>query len=175
MDVGDEPLLVALKYLDDVIFFPSGVTEDGERCFIVGVIGNTAVVGSVVVVVVKYLDLFLLDMTVGNADDCSEDWLLSNRWISIAFVPETGKPCSFNCNFNSATVISCHDDDDEDEEDEEEAINNDAPFLEVGGVIVLINSDARREKVLVTTRPSADDTLPPMTAVRHTAVAVFIQ
>jgi hypothetical protein len=63
--------------------------------------------------------------------------------------------------------MSCNGDDDDDEAG---AINND-----VGGVIFLMN-DARREKVLVTaTRPSADDALPPITAVRHTAVAVFIQ
>ena len=66
--------------------------------------------------------------------------------------------------------MSCNGDDDDDDDDEAEAINND-----VGGVIFLIN-DARREKVLVTaTRPSANDALPPITAVRHTAVAVFIQ
>jgi len=65
--------------------------------------------------------------------------------------------------------MSCNGDD-EDDEDDDEAINND-----VSGVIFLIN-DARREKVLVTaTRPSANGALPPITAVRHTAVAVFIQ
>lgn len=88
---GDEALFVALKYLDDVIFFPSGVTEDGDVCFI-GVMGNTSVAGLVVVVVVvKYLDVILFDMA-GNADDCSDEDKFSNRWISIAFVPETGRP-----------------------------------------------------------------------------------
>lgn len=83
---------MALKYLDDVIFFPSGVTEDGDVCCFIGVMGNTSVVGLVVVVVVvKYLDFILFDMA-GNADDCSDEDKFSNRWISIAFVPETGRP-----------------------------------------------------------------------------------
>ena len=92
---GDGALFVALKYLDDVIFFPSGVTEDGDSCCFIGVMGNTSVVGSlvvvVVVVVVKYLDFSFFDMA-GNADDCSDEDKFSNRWISIAFVPETGRP-----------------------------------------------------------------------------------
>ena len=65
--------------------------------------------------------------------------------------------------------MSCNGDNDDDDDDDE-AINND-----VGGVMFLMNG-ARREKVLATaTRPSANDALPPITAVRHTAVAVFIQ